>query len=73
MNTSIPMPPGSPMRPQKIAAQEIDFREYLSVIMRRRKILILTFLTVFILVALYTFLAKPVYDFFSSRRRHTRF
>ena len=62
MNTSIPMPPGSPMRPQKIAAQEIDFREYLSVIMRRRKILILTFLTVFILVALYTFLAKPVYE-----------
>lgn len=62
MNTSIPMPPGSPMRPQKIAAQEIDFREYLSVIMRRRKILILTFLTVFILVALYSFLATPVYE-----------
>jgi tyrosine-protein kinase Etk/Wzc len=62
MNTSIPMPSGSPMRPQKIAAQEIDFREYLSVIMRRRKVLILTLLTVFILVALYSFLAKPVYE-----------
>ena len=62
MNTNIPMPSGSPMRPQKIAARETDFREYLSVIMRRRKILILTFLTVFILVALYTFLAKPVYE-----------
>ena len=62
MTISNPMPPGSSMRPQNMDEQEIDLREYLSVIMRRKKVLILTLLTVLTLVALYSFLAKPVYE-----------
>ncbi len=42
MNQNIPVASGAPMRPQKIDADEIDLRAYLSVIMRRKKVLILT-------------------------------
>jgi capsular exopolysaccharide synthesis family protein len=57
MNTNIPMTPGNPIRPQ----QE-DIFEYIAVIMRRWKTFILAFLAVFIVVALYTFMMKPVYE-----------
>jgi tyrosine-protein kinase Etk/Wzc len=51
------MAPNDPLR-----SQDIDLDEYLSIILRRRKTFILTFLAVFISVALYTFIMKPVYE-----------
>lgn len=62
MTTSNRMPPGSSIRPQNMDEQEIDLREYLSVIMRRKKVLILTLVTIFVLVALYTFTMKPIFE-----------
>jgi tyrosine-protein kinase Etk/Wzc len=55
--TNHPMTSGNPLRPQ-----EIDLFEYLSIILRRRKIFITAFLAVFIAVAVYTFTMKPVYE-----------
>jgi tyrosine-protein kinase Etk/Wzc len=57
MNTNIPMTPGNPIRPQ----QE-DIFEYIAVIMRRWKTFVLAFLAVFIVVVLYTFMMKPIYE-----------
>lgn len=57
MNSNIPMTPNDPLR-----SQDVDFHEYLSIILRRRKTFILIFLAVFISVALYTFIMKPVYE-----------
>jgi len=57
MNTNIPTTPGNPVRPQ----QE-DIFEYVAVIMRRWKTFAIALGTVFIAVALYTFLMKPVYE-----------
>jgi tyrosine-protein kinase Etk/Wzc len=57
MNTNNPMTSGNPLRPQ-----EIDFFEYLSIIIRRRKTFIIAFLAVFIGVAIYTFTMKPIYE-----------
>jgi len=61
MNTSMPMTPNNPVRPQ----QE-DIFEYAAVIMRRWKTFAVALSTVFIAVALYTFLMKPVYEASSS-------
>lgn len=57
MNSNIPMTPNDPMR-----SQDIDFYEYLSILMRRRKTFILTFLAVFIGVVIFTFSMKPIYE-----------
>jgi len=57
MNTNIPTTPSNPTRPQ----QE-DVFEYIAVIMRRWKTFAIALCTVFIAVALYTFLMKPVYE-----------
>ncbi|MFZ2396178.1 MAG: polysaccharide biosynthesis tyrosine autokinase [Smithella sp.] len=57
MNSNIAMTPGNPIRPR----QE-DIFEYIAVIMRRWKTFVLAFLAVFIVVALYTFMMKPVYE-----------
>jgi tyrosine-protein kinase Etk/Wzc len=42
--------------------QEVNLYEYLAVILRRRMTFALAFFTVFIGVALYTFLMKPIYE-----------
>jgi tyrosine-protein kinase Etk/Wzc len=57
MNTNIPVTPGNPIRPR----QE-DIFEYIAVIIRRWKTFAIALGTVFIAVALYTFLMKPVYE-----------
>jgi len=57
MNSNIPVTSGNPVRPQ----QE-DIFEYVAVIMRRWKTFAIALGTVFIAVALYTFLMKPVYE-----------
>ena len=57
MNSNIPMTPSDPTH-----SQDIDFYEYLSTIMRRKKVFALAFLTVFIGVALHTFTMKPIYE-----------
>jgi tyrosine-protein kinase Etk/Wzc len=59
MNTNTPFPSGNPLRPQE---EEINLFDYAAVIMRRWKIFAAAFLAVFILVALYTFTMKPVYE-----------
>lgn len=57
MNDSQNMPPfeQNPM-------EEVHLQDYLNVIYRRRRVFVIAFLTVFIGVALYTFLMKPVYQ-----------
>jgi tyrosine-protein kinase Etk/Wzc len=65
MNSNIPMTPNKPLR-----SQDIDFYEYLSTILRRKKAFALVFLTVFIGVVLYTFLMKPIYQ--ASATLHVR-
>lgn len=47
--------------PQHIQLEEVHLTDYLHVIMRRRRIFLILFLTIFIGVALYTFLMKPIY------------
>ena len=42
--------------------EEVHLQDYLNVIYRRRKVFFIAFLTVFIGVAIYTFLMKPVYQ-----------
>lgn len=59
MNTNTTLPPGSPLRPQE---EEINLFEYAAIIMRRWKTFAAALLAVFILVALYTFTMKPVYE-----------
>ncbi len=57
MNDSQNMPPldENPM-------EEVHLQDYLNVLYRRRRVFFIAFLTVFIGVALYTFLMKPVYQ-----------
>jgi tyrosine-protein kinase Etk/Wzc len=57
MNSNIPMTPSDPLR-----SQDIDFYEYLSIIMRRKTTFILAFLAVFIGVVIFTFSMKPIYE-----------
>ena len=57
MNSNIPMTPSDPTH-----SQDIDLYQYLSTIMRRKKVFALAFLTVFISVALHTFTMKPIYE-----------
>lgn len=59
MNTNTPMTPNNPLRPQM---EEINLFDYLAVIMRRWKIFTCALCAVFILVALYTFTMKPIYE-----------
>jgi len=55
--STIPTPPAQ--RPRE---EEIDIFSYVAVILRRWKVFALAFCSVFIVVALYTFLMKPVYE-----------
>ncbi|PKN06386.1 MAG: protein tyrosine kinase, partial [Deltaproteobacteria bacterium HGW-Deltaproteobacteria-7] len=57
------MQPSASPRPQE---EEINLFEYAAVIIRRWKIFLLALCAVFIGVALYTFLMKPVYEASSS-------
>jgi tyrosine-protein kinase Etk/Wzc len=57
MNSNITMTPNDPL-----LSQDIDFFGYLSTILRRKKAFALVFLSVFIGVALYTFMMKPIYE-----------
>jgi tyrosine-protein kinase Etk/Wzc len=59
MNTNTTFPSGNPLRPRE---EEINLFDYAAVIMRRWKIFAAAFLAVFILIALYTFTMKPVYE-----------
>jgi len=57
------MIPNSSETPARFQNQEeINLYEYIAVLLRRRKIFLWGFLTVFILAILYTFLMKPVYE-----------
>jgi tyrosine-protein kinase Etk/Wzc len=49
------------LSPQHHELEEVHLTDYLNVIMRRRRIFLILFLTIFIGVALYTFLMKPIY------------
>ncbi len=60
MTTTSTEPPTSSPRPQE--EDEINLFNYMAVILRRWKIFALAFCVVFIGVALYTFLMKPVYE-----------
>jgi tyrosine-protein kinase Etk/Wzc len=53
----MPLTSNDPLR-----SHDIGIYEYLSIILRRRKTFILTFLVVFISVALYTFIMTPIYE-----------
>ena len=48
-------------RPQPII-EEVHLTDYLNVIMRRRRIFLFSFIALFLGVALYTFIMKPVYE-----------
>jgi len=49
----------SPPQPQ---IEEVHLTDYLNVIMRRRRIFLFSFIALFMGVALYTFIMKPVYE-----------
>ena len=55
------MNPPQPAPPQH-QIEEVHLTDYLNVIMRRRRIFLFSFITLFVGVALYTFLMKPVYE-----------
>jgi len=55
MNPTQPSPPQLPI-------EEVHLSDYFNVIMRRRRIFLLSFITLFLGVALYTYLMKPVYE-----------
>ena len=42
--------------------EEIHLHDYINVLIRRRKLFFWGFISVFVLVALYTFLSKPIYE-----------
>ena len=42
--------------------EEVHLTDYLNVIMRRRRIFLIAFIAIFVGVALYTFITKPVYE-----------
>jgi tyrosine-protein kinase Etk/Wzc len=48
--------------PPQHQLEEVHLTDYLNVIMRRRRIFLLSFLALFIGVALYTFMMKPIYE-----------
>ena len=48
--------------PQRQQIEEVHLTDYLNVIMRRRRIFLISFVAVFVGVALYTFLMKPVFE-----------
>ena len=48
--------------PQQHKIEEVHLTDYLNVIMRRRRIFLLSFIALFMGVALYTFIMKPVYE-----------
>jgi len=52
----------APSRPVEQAEQEINLFDYVGVIMRRWKIVVFCLFAVFLIVAVYTFLMKPVYE-----------
>ncbi|MDO9080167.1 MAG: polysaccharide biosynthesis tyrosine autokinase [Desulfuromonadales bacterium] len=49
------------LSPQQNEIEEVHLTDYLHVILRRRRIFLILFLTIFSGVALYTFLMKPIY------------
>ncbi|MCX6180210.1 MAG: Wzz/FepE/Etk N-terminal domain-containing protein, partial [Chlorobiales bacterium] len=49
-----------------VPQQEVNLSDYIKILLRRRKVIVTGFLSVFILAALYTFLMKPVYEASSS-------
>lgn len=49
------------LSPQQNEIEEVHLTDYLNVILRRRRIFLILFLTIFSGVALYTFLMKPIY------------
>jgi len=55
MNPTQPSPPQLPI-------EEVHLSDYLNVIMRRRRIFLISFIALFMGVALYTFMMKPVYE-----------
>jgi len=55
MNQPQPLPPQHQL-------EEVHLTDYLNVIMRRRRIFLLSFLALFMGVALYTFMMKPIYE-----------
>jgi len=52
-----PQPP-----PPQHQIEEVHLTDYINVIMRRRRIFLLSFIALFVGVALYTFIMKPVYE-----------
>jgi len=48
--------------PQRIQIEEVHLTDYLNVILRRRRIFLISFIAIFVGVALYTFLMKPIYE-----------
>ena len=50
--------------------EEVHLTDYLNVIMSRRRIFLISFLTLFLCVALYTFMMKPIYE--ASATLHVR-
>jgi len=56
----------TPSAPQPQQPGDVHITEYFNIIMFRRRIFLLAFLTVFLGVALYTFTVKPVYEAFST-------
>jgi len=52
----------NPNVPSRQQVEEVHLFDYLNVILRRRKVFSVTFLAVFLCVALYTFLATPIFE-----------
>lgn len=65
---SNPSEPGYP--PHPYGGDEVDFREYLQVLMRRRRTFLIVFCIVFFCVAIYTFAVRPVFE--ASTTVHVR-
>lgn len=61
----------TPFTPPPQQPEEVHLTDYLNVIMSRRKIFLLVFLTVFFGVALYTFTVKPVFEAFTTLQVQT--
>ena len=61
----------TPLSPQPPQPAEVHLTDYINVIMSRRKIFLLAFLTVFLGVALYTYTVKPVYEAFATLQVQT--
>lgn len=52
----------TPSQPKPAPPQELQLSDYIAIIIRRRTTIALVFMTVFIGVALYTFLMTPIYE-----------